>query len=58
MKEEKNETAQIRKENVNKEIGENIKRTTSSHVDGKLSMEEIINKKPETTWRKEDEGLW
>lgn len=58
MKEEKSETTQIRKENVNKEIGENIKRTTSLHTDGKLSMEEIINKKPETTWRKEDEDLW
>ena len=60
MKEE-NKIIKKQRESTDNEIRENIKRVSSINgklSNGKLSMEDIINKKAEVTWDKQDENLW
>ena len=55
MKEE-SKIIKKQRENTDNEIRENIKRVKP--INGKLSMEDIINKKAEVTWDEQDENLW
>ena len=60
MKEE-SKIIKKQRESTDNEIRENIKRVSSINgklSNGKLSMEDIINKKAEVTWDKRDEDLW
>ena len=55
MKEE-SKIIKKQRESTDNEIRENIKKVKP--INGKLSMEDIINKKAEVTWDKRDEDLW